>query len=148
VKKTYWVENLVDIVEVLKFIFLDPWGKYILQVFFAFFALAFNKMNDGLNGKELLFKAPKISTGATNWGMFTIGIVFAIPQYFGNFIKLIVIAVALSLFIVVVAGCSNVVGRGQKWRASEEFAEIAMYGGPLSLAIVSLTVFLLLDVAL
>jgi hypothetical protein len=129
-----------------QFLFLDPLGKYVLELIIALLATLANKMTDwSLKGKELFFEAPQIATGAVNWTMCTVGIALAIPPYYGSFNKLVVMASVLVVFIMVVAGCWRVVGMGQSWRGSKGFAGLAMYGGPLTIAILSLIIFISVD---
>jgi hypothetical protein len=133
---------------ILESVFLTPIGKYVLELIFASLAIVFNKISDpDLKGDELFFKAPKIKTGTFNWTMFTIGIVYAIIIDHSNFNKSMIMFFVLIIFIIVMAGCWRVVGLGRDWRGSETFANIAMYGGPLTLSILSLIVFIFLDTA-
>ena len=61
--------------DIIEFLFLYPFGKYLIGLLIALFAIVANKLSDmSLKGNELFFGAPKISTGAVNWTMFTVGI--------------------------------------------------------------------------
>jgi len=132
--------------DIIEFLFLYPLGKYLIDLIIALFATGVNKLSDmSLSGKELLLGAPTIATGAVNWTMFTVGVVLAIPQYYGSFDKLGVIVLVLVVFIIVIAGCWRVVGMGKSWKGSQGFANLAMYGGPLAIATLSMIMFFFID---
>lgn len=97
-----------------------------------------------LEGWEHIYKSD-ISGGTINWTMFAIYLTLYFPQYWGDAEKLQVISIMLVIFWMIVMGCWVVTTFGSEWRLHETLAYIAMYGGAVTLAVISAALFVFLD---
>ncbi len=97
-----------------------------------------------LEGWEHIYKSD-ISGGTINWTMFAIYLTLYFPQYWGDAQKLQVISIMLVIFWMIVMGCWVVTTFGSEWRLHETLAYIAMYGGAVTLAVISAALFVFLD---
>jgi len=123
----------------------EPQTKYALDLILALIGVALSYLSDDLDGWEYTYKATDIRTGTLNWSMFTFYLILYFPQYWGSFEKLKFLSVVLVVFVLLTIGCWVAVGLGSGWRAHETISYITIYGGPLTLAMVSAIVFVFLD---
>jgi len=68
-----------------------------------------------------------------------------IPQYSSDLKKLEVISLVLVVIWLIVICCWIVTTLGSEWRIHENLAYLAMYGGSVTLAVISALLFIFLD---
>jgi len=123
----------------------NPPTKYGLDLAIALVTILVNYLADDLDGWEYTYRASSIKTGTANWTLFFFYLILFFPQYWANFDKLKFISIVLFVFAILTIGCWVAASLGSGWKAHETFSKIALSAGPLTLAIVSATIFVFLD---
>jgi hypothetical protein len=129
----------------LDFLYDPIINKYLIDLGLAFVTIFLNALSDDLKGWEYLYKASHIDTGTMGWTIFTVYLTLFIPHYFGDVKKLTIFSFVLVFFWLLTVGCWVVRTLGQGWKSHESISKIALFGSPLTLAILSLTVFVFFD---